>query len=265
MERILHQLTAMNRAAIPQQNYRAAQMPEQGLEEPHHFFSPQGPAMKLGVQRHVLPLGRDRHGGKGINATWLVPHGAVGSLPLRCPRTFKMGNEQKPTFIQENQVRAQLSGLFLYAATDSVANGQSPLRRVDVRGARASDNSSPSHAANARGHWEDSGPETLSEFPWQSASRSTTRSGTPPLGHPPVRLGPGALSARRKDTRAAPEWVAPVSREARAVGRCRPTATRSVGRPPGSGQLLLPLGPVATGAWRAVAAALTGLLLLGVS
>ena len=39
LQKILHQLTAMNRPPIPQQDHRAAQVTEQGLEEPHHFFA----------------------------------------------------------------------------------------------------------------------------------------------------------------------------------------------------------------------------------
>jgi hypothetical protein len=162
-------------------------------------------------------------------------------------------------------VRTQLSGLFLYAASDSAANEQSPPRCVDRRGARASDNSTPSRAANATAHWGDSGPETLCELLWRFAARSTTRSGTPPLGLLAVRLVPAVLSVLRKDTRAAREWVVPVSRGTHAVDTCRPTATRTVGRLPGPGQSLLPLYHVSTGEWLAAAAAPIGLLVLGVS
>ena len=163
MEELLHQLPAMNRPPIPQQDHRAGHVTEQGRKKAHHFFAPQGPAMELCLQRQVLTLGRDGHGGEGIDAPVFVPHGAVGSLPLRGPGAFQIGHEQKPTFVQENQMRPELRGLFLYAASGIGANGQSLPRRVDRRGARASDNSTPSRAGGATAHWDGSGPETLCE------------------------------------------------------------------------------------------------------
>jgi len=265
MEKLLHQLTAMNRSPIPQQDYGASQMAEQRLEEPDHLFSSQSPTMELSIKRQVLPLGRDDHRVKGVDAALFVPHGTVRSLSLGRPGAFEVGDEQKATFIQENQVRAQLCGLFLYAATDSGANGQSRPRRVDRRGARASDNSSPCHARDAKARWDGSAPEPLSRLLWQCASRSTTRFGTRPLVRHAVRLGRGESSARRKGRRGAPERGGRASPTFPRLDRFAPTATPIPGWHPPSGRWWFDFCPAATNGRLGAAAVLIALLLLEVS
>jgi len=90
MEKVLDQLAAMNRAAIPQQDNGTTQRMEQGLEKLYHFFPSEGAPVELDVQRHPLALGRDDHRVKGVDASLLVPHGTVGSLPLGSPGSVKV-------------------------------------------------------------------------------------------------------------------------------------------------------------------------------
>jgi hypothetical protein len=142
MQKVLDQLAAMNGAAIPQKDNRTTQMTEQLLEKLHHFFSPEGAPMELDIERHALALGRYGQGVKGVDASLSVPHGAVRGLPLGSPSAFKVGDEQKATFVQENQVRAKTGCLFLYAASGSVPNAQSRPRRAGASAVRVSDNSS---------------------------------------------------------------------------------------------------------------------------
>jgi hypothetical protein len=181
------------------------------------------------------------------------------------PGAFEVGDAQKATFIQENQVRAQLRGLFLYVATDSGANGQLRPRRVDRHGARASDNSSPSHVRDATARWEGSAPEILSRLLWQYASRSTTRFGTRPLVHHAVRLGRGETFARRTGRRDAPEPGARASPPRPRPERFAPTATPILGLRPPSGRWLFDSYPAATNGRLGNVAVLIVLLLLEVS
>jgi hypothetical protein len=163
-EEVLAQLAAMNRAAIPQEEHGAPQMVEQLLEPLHHFLSSEGAAVELDVKSHPLALGRDCHRGKGVDAALCVPHGARGSLPLRRPGAVKGGDEQKAAFVQENQVRAALRGLFFSAANDTVANGRSRSRRADTSGVRGSDTSNPSRARDATAPGGGANPKFVPDY-----------------------------------------------------------------------------------------------------
>ena len=112
-QEVLHQLPAMNRAAIPEEDDGPPQMAEQVLEELHDFFSPEGAAPELKIESHSRMLGRYRDRIEGVDAALFIPHRAVRGVALGRPGAFEVGDEQKPTFIQENQVRPKPTGLLL--------------------------------------------------------------------------------------------------------------------------------------------------------
>lgn len=265
MEEVLDQLAAMNRTTIPQEDNGATQILKQRLEKLHHFFSSEGALVELDVKCHPFALGRDGHRVKGVDASLFVAHRAVGSLPLRSPSAFKVGNEQKAAFVQKNQVRAKLRGLFLYAANDTVSTAQSRPRRADMSVVRVSDNSSPSCVRDAIGHGGGSEHEILSRLPWQCASTSTIRSGIRRLAPRGVTPGPSAPSAPPKDRRAVREWGERVSQSARTGDRFVANARPTFGLRLPFGQSWPPFCRVALGGWLGVAVALIGSLLLGVS
>jgi hypothetical protein len=184
---------------------------------------------------------------------------------VRSPGGFKVGNKQKATFVQENQVRAKLRSLFLYAASGSVANAQSRARRADTSGARVSDNSTPSRATDATGRWGGSAEEIPARLPWRHALRSTIRSGTPPLAPHAATSGPSVPSAQPKDKKAARKWGGQVSQGARIADRFGATAKLTFALLLPFGQLWPPFCLVASGGWLAAAVVPIALLFPGVS
>jgi hypothetical protein len=221
--------------------------------------------MELHVERHASVLGRDHHSIERIDAPLSVPHRANRRLALWGPRAFEVGNEQKATFVQENQVSTQSCSLFLYAARRTASSEQPPLRRADTSAARVSDNSSPSPATDTTRRWDDSAPGIPARLSWRCASRSIIRSGTRRLGLRALAPGPSASSARPRDKRDALEWNGHGYPLAPAGDRFAPSArpTPVWHRP--SGRLPPRLCRAARGEWHGDAALLIEPLLLGVS
>ena len=221
--------------------------------------------MELDVERHSLALGRHGQGVEGVNAPLFVPHGAAGRLALGSPSAFKVGDEQKATLIQENQVRPQARRLFLYGATRTASSARWRFRCVDTRAVQVSDNSSPSVARDTTRHWGGSECETLARRLWQCAPTSTTQSGSPWPVPRALRLGPSESFAQGRDKRVGPEWAEHVSQACPVADRCAPTARRSSVLRQLSGRLSPVICLAAIVGSHGAAAVAIGLLLLGVS
>jgi len=157
--------------------------------------------MEVHGERQSFARGRHGQSTEGIDLPLLVAHRTDRGLSPRGPGTLKTGNKQKAAFIQGNQIDPPLGGLFLYGATRSASNARSWPRLVAERAAGVSDNSTPSLAAAARSHVDDSAREIAARSPWRYALRSITRSDTlrPALLEArwwPVVPSPGCISRR---------------------------------------------------------------------
>lgn len=196
---------------------------EQGLEKLYHFFPSEGAPVELDVERPPLTLGRDGPGVKGVDAPLFRPHRAGGGLPLRSPGAFKVGDEQKAAFVQENHVGAKLRGFVLSVASESAANAQSLPRRADTSAARASGNSPPSSVTDTTGQWDGSAPAILSRLSWRYAAMATIPSGSPQLAPRAGTPGPSVASAPPRNRKAGRGGAWGVSPLAPTVGRRTPT------------------------------------------
>lgn len=112
MQEVLHQLAAMNRASVPEENDRPPQMAEQVLAELDDLFAPEGAAPELKIEGHSLMLGRERDRLEAVDPALFIPHQAVRRVASRRPGALEGGDEQKAALLQENQVGPKMTGLF---------------------------------------------------------------------------------------------------------------------------------------------------------
>ena len=183
--------------------------------------------MELHVESQSFALGRHDQGAEGIDLPLLVAHRTDWGPSLRGPGALEIGDEQKATFVQENQMGSALGGLFLYGATRSASNARSWPRPVAGRGAGVSDNSIPSHAAGARSREDDSVHEIPARLPWQCALKSITRFDTLRPVRLEVRRWPGTLSPSGTNRKADRDSCACVTLLAHAVCRYAPIARQN--------------------------------------
>jgi len=205
-EERLHGLTPVNRALIPEQDQRAAEVSQELPEEPANIQPIEAAGLEPDVQRQAAPAGRDRQRTDGRDVALLVEIPCIRGVPSGCPGALEVRDEQEAALVEEDQVGADPIGVFLYAATGAVSNGQWPFRLAEGRGAPASGNSSPSPAATTRRGWGGTEPGTSSESAGRSAPASTDRCGSPgPVGLPAGSRPTPASGPARAD-RAAPGW-----------------------------------------------------------
>src|SRR5262245_39463742 len=99
-------------------------------------------------------------------------------LALRRPGPTTRGDEQKAAFVEEREMGAKSSDLFLWLATGSASSGRSPVRRAGGHGVPVPDNSTASSATPSTRARGDSVLGTPARSPWPCASRSRARSGS---------------------------------------------------------------------------------------
>src|SRR6266487_1287409 len=166
---------AVNRAAVPQQDDGAPEMPQERTKEVGHIDRLEVTWLEADVQPQMLALGGHREGGQGRDPVMLIVVADDGRVPRGRPGAAAGRNEQKAALIQEGEVGPKSSGFFLWPAICSAASGQWPARRVGWPGLRAPDNSSRSDARASRRVPGDSAPQSAPGSPPRSAVRSTAR------------------------------------------------------------------------------------------
>lgn len=155
LEQASDEWSLVNTAIVPQQDDRAAQVPQKQAEERGDIFRTEVPRLEAKIQSHPFANGRHAEGRQSGNAVVfvVVPHN--WRLPLWPPGSPPTGNEKKAAFIKTNQVGPKSSRLFLYVATGSVSNERWPLRPAGRLDARAPDKTNLRGAEVARGDWDD--------------------------------------------------------------------------------------------------------------
>ena len=91
----------------------AGEMPQQHPEESRDVLCVEVSLLEASIQAHVTDLGGYGETGDGGDAIPLKVDAYVGRLAFRSPGSAARGNEQKPAFVDENEVGAQFAYFFL--------------------------------------------------------------------------------------------------------------------------------------------------------
>src|SRR5208283_124568 len=133
--------------AIQQHDHLSAHMPQQLGKIFYHLDRRHVPRVNLEIQSQTVAF---RRHGQSSDDRQAIPPVTVpqdGGLAFGRPGALHRRNKQKPALIQENQVRPQRAGFFLYAAIGSVSTPGFFSRCAAGPGVRASGNSSPTPPA----------------------------------------------------------------------------------------------------------------------
>ena len=161
-------------------------MLEQIAEESFNVQTVDISFIELQVEGQMLPLGRNRKRTDGGNFTALIRVVMHGCLSLWCPSSAQVGNEQKATFIEENQMGTKFFGFFLYKATGSASIFGSlphPFARLY---ALAFGNSIPSSSLFSKHGQDDTLPQTAFLLLQQYASESISQLNNQPSKVPSI-------------------------------------------------------------------------------
>ena len=198
---------AMDRPAIPQQNDVTSQVTEQMPEEADDLQTRDVGSVKPRVESHPTPAGRDGEAGDGRDAEPFIPVPELGRLSPGSPRVTDVRDEQEPTFVEEDQMRFPLKGVFLYAASGNASSGRWPLRRAPKPVAGASGKSSPVAPLAARHARDGSAHRTVGQSDGRFEAASTHRwNNPPPVGRLPSAESTEAFGTQ-KAAAAAREWL----------------------------------------------------------
>jgi hypothetical protein len=211
-------MPSMDRAAVPEQVDRAPQMPEEVLEERADVETAESARATPEVERDASPFGRDHQPATDREAIVTVPVTHARRLPFGRPGPADVGNEQESTLIDEDEMGATSSDVFLSGASRPVSTGRWRPRPARRPGAPASGNSSPARSAPSRHAPGGTEPRTLGESVRLPAAASRAPSGTPHGARPvPATLQVGA-SASWPIAGVVPAWAWPRASEAPSAG-----------------------------------------------
>jgi hypothetical protein len=198
---------SMDRAAIPEQVDRAAQMTEQVLEERSDVEAAEILRATPEIQRHTPPLGRHRQPAANREAIVTVAVAHARGLSRGGPGASDVGDEQEPALIYEDEMGATSSGVFLSGASRPASSGRWRPRPARRHGAPASGNSTPARSAPSRHALGDTARRTPRESVWPPAAASRDPSGTRRAAGPgpaASRVGASAPGTVAQDV---PGWV----------------------------------------------------------
>jgi len=264
-EERLHGLTPMDRALVPEQDQRAAEVSQELPEEPADIQPIEAAALEPDVQRQTAPPGRDRQRTDGGDVALFVEIPGMRGVPSGCPGALKVGDEQEAALVEENQVSLSAIRVFLYAATESASSGRWPARPVGGRAAPAAESSSPCRAATTTHGWGGTTLETFSESRPRCAPASTDRSGTHGPARPPRGWSPRPASGLTRADRGVPGWDAGAAPWLPSSGRSSAIETPNSWRTATDAPLPTDADRMPAGGWPVGAAAPTAGMSLGVS
>src|SRR5271154_2460117 len=139
-------LVPVDFGAVPQEHNLAAEVPEEQtkkLDDP-----PAVDVLAVAPEIHADPLASRGNRDRGDDRDPVVPVAMSQDRRLsdRRPGLTGVGGEHEAAFVEEDQMSAELTGVFLYRASRPVSIWQSPLPCAPSPGAPASARSIPSVA-----------------------------------------------------------------------------------------------------------------------
>jgi hypothetical protein len=114
---------SMDRAAIPQQVDGTAEVAEQMLEEGADVEAREISRPTPEIERQVPPPWRHGQSAADRQPIVAVAVAQARRLPARCPRPADVGDKQKAALIDEHEMGATSSGVFLSAAMPHASTG----------------------------------------------------------------------------------------------------------------------------------------------
>lgn len=103
---------AVDVAVVPDDDDRAAQVPEQMAQEFARTGCANVVAVELEVEPTAQPAGTQREAGDDRDAVVPLPVSQDRSLPARCPGAPHGGNQEEARFVYEDEVGVQPRGVF---------------------------------------------------------------------------------------------------------------------------------------------------------
>jgi hypothetical protein len=171
---------AMNRAAIPQQVDRAAEVTQEVTEEYLDIETGEVVGSTPEVERHAPALRRHREPAANRQPIVAVPVTDARRLAPGCPGPADIRDEEKPAVIDEHEMGAAPRGVVLSAASLAASTEQWRPRRARPRDARASGSSIPTPSVPSRHVRCDTGHRTAGESLRSRVAASRDPSGTLP-------------------------------------------------------------------------------------
>lgn len=165
-EKLTDDDTPVDRAAIPQEHDRTAQMPQEMAQETNDLHAGDVGCVETEVKPKTFARGRHGDGGDGRYAVPPIAVSEDGGLTDRRPGLADVGNEEEPAFVEEDEMGPKFSGFFLYAATRLASSGRWPPRPFAGPGAPVFATSIPSSASPATHGPGGSGSRTVVRSVW---------------------------------------------------------------------------------------------------
>ena len=170
---------AVYAAIVPDNDDVSTELPQKGPEESSRVQRREVLWLKGNVEAVAVSTSRDCEGSQCGNPVVTIVVANNRRVATDSPRPSTAWDEQKPTLIKEREVGTKSSPFFLAAATGTVSNARSPLRRVGLLSSPVLGNSSRNDARASKHGRLRTLLRIPSESPARSASGSTCRSGTP--------------------------------------------------------------------------------------
>lgn len=184
-QEIFDQSAFMNGPAIPEQVNLPGKCAEEIPQERNHLHSRNVFREELEGQAETLSHRRYRNCRNGRNSIPPIAMAVDWRLPAHSPGSPHVGNDQETAFVEENQMRPTLPGVFLYVANLLVSTGQFLFRCVEWLDVLAFDSSIPTRSRSSRHGPGGRKHHSFGGSVRRSAAKSTFRCGNrrpwPPL------------------------------------------------------------------------------------
>ena len=115
---------SMDRATVPDQPHRPAQVPQQSLAEGSDLQAIEGPYRHAEIECQALVSRGTHQRADGGELVALEPRGEVRSLPFRGPGARDGRGERKTTLVDEDERGPPAFSLFLSAARRRASSGR---------------------------------------------------------------------------------------------------------------------------------------------
>jgi len=175
-QKFFDHFTLVRCAAVPEQDDGSAQVSVKMFEKPDHLGRTDVfVAVELGVKRNLSSFRGNRKRRDSRDFCPASGNRKMGCFSFRRPSTNHVGHQEKPTFIQEDQIGPQLLGFFLYGAISSASSDRYSPGFFPGLVSPASGSSSPDESEIATGDWGGTPRRIPFRLPGQPSFGSTGR------------------------------------------------------------------------------------------